>query len=261
MNCGLLEICKYEINELLKKGLIRKGSSPWSYAAFYVENATEKERCVPRLVINYKPLNKVLQWIRYPIPYKHDLIQRIRGSQVYSKFDMKFGFWQIQIKEENRYKTAFATPFGHYEWNVMPFGLKNAPSEFQKIMNEIFLPYTSFIIVYIYDVLIFLQNIDQHWKHSNIFHKVIIQNGLVVFARKMKLFQTNIQFLGYKIQHDQVLPVTRVIEFDDKFPNEIKEKKQLQRFLGCLNYVSDFYEVLAKDRKILIEMLKKNPPA
>jgi hypothetical protein len=57
------------------------------------------------------------------------------------------------------------------------------------------------------------------------------------------------------------LPVTRVIEFDDKFPNEIKEKKQLQRFLGCLNYVLDFYEVLAKDRKILIEMLKKNPPA
>jgi hypothetical protein len=77
----------------------------------------------------------------------------------------------------------------------------------------------------------------------------------------MKLFQTNIQFLGYKIQHEQVLPVTRVIEFDDKFANEIKEKKQLQRFLGCLNYVSDFYEVLAKDRNILNERLKKNPPA
>jgi hypothetical protein len=75
---------------------------------------------------------------------------------------MKSGFWQIQIKEEDRYKTAFTTPFGRYEWNVMPFGLKNAPSEFQKIMNEIFLPYTSFIIVYIDDVLIFSQDIDQH---------------------------------------------------------------------------------------------------
>jgi cysteinyl-tRNA synthetase len=74
MNSRLLEICKSEINELLKKGLIRKSSSPWSCAAFYVENAVEKERGVPRLVINYKPLNKIFQWIRYPIPYKHDLI-------------------------------------------------------------------------------------------------------------------------------------------------------------------------------------------
>jgi hypothetical protein len=92
MNSRLLEICKSEINELLKKGLIRKSSSPWSCAAFYVENAVEKERGVPRLVINYKPLNKIFQWIRYPIPYKHDLIRRIQGSKVYSKFYMKSGF-------------------------------------------------------------------------------------------------------------------------------------------------------------------------
>jgi hypothetical protein len=67
--------------------------------------------------------------------------------------------------------------------------------------------------------------------------------------------------LGYKIQHDQVLPVTQMIKFADKFPDEIKENKQLQRFLGCLNYVSDFYKALAKDGKILTERLKKNPPA
>jgi hypothetical protein len=261
MNSRILEICKQEIKNLLDKGLIRKSSSPWSCAAFYVENAAEKERGVPRLVINYKPLNKVLQWIRYPIPYKHDLIRRIQGSKIYSKFDMKSGFWQVQIKEEDRYKTAFTTPFGHYEWNVMPFGLKNAPSEFQKIMNEIFLPFTSFIIVYIDDVLIFSQDVDQHWKHLNIFYKIIVQNGLVVSAKKMKLFQTNVQFLGYKIQYDRVQPVARVIEFAEKFPDEIKDKTQLQRFLGCLNYVSDFYKDLAKDRKILTERLKKKPPA
>ena len=107
---------------------------------FYVKNAVEKIRGVPRLVINYKPLNKVLQWIRSPISNKQDLIKRIQGSRIYSKFDMKSRFWQIQIKEEDRYKTNFTTPFGHYEWNVMPFGLKNVPSKFQKIMNEIFSP-------------------------------------------------------------------------------------------------------------------------
>ena len=68
---------------------------------------------------------------------------------VYSKFDMKLGFWQVQIKEQNRYKTAFTVPFDHYEWNVMPFSLKNVPSDFQNIMNEIFNSHFQFIIVYI----------------------------------------------------------------------------------------------------------------
>ena len=155
MNQRLLEICKKEITDLQEKRLIRPSSSPWSCATFYVENAAELERGVPRLVINYKPLNKVLRWIRFPIPNKQDLIKRTQGAIVFSKFDLKSGFWQIQIKDEDRYKTAFTVPFRHFEWNVMPFGLKNAPSEFQKIMNEIFNPYTSFCIVYNDDVLIF----------------------------------------------------------------------------------------------------------
>jgi hypothetical protein len=82
------------------------------------------------LVINYKPLNDVLEWIRYHIPNRKDLVSRLNDALVFSKFDMKSRFWQIQICDQDRYKTAFTTPFGHYEWNVMPFGLKNAPSEF-----------------------------------------------------------------------------------------------------------------------------------
>ena len=110
----------------------------------------------------------------------------------YSKFDMKFGFWQIQIQESDRYKTTFNVPFGKYEWNVMSFGLKNAPSEFQKIMNDIFNPYSKFIIVYIDDVLIFSQNIDQHFKHIQTFINIIRQNGLAVSKSKINLFQTRI---------------------------------------------------------------------
>ena len=115
MNQRLLEICIQEIKELQEKNLIRPSSSPWSCAAFYVENTVELERGVPRLVINYKPLNKVLQWIRYPIPNKQDLIKRTQGAKIFSKFDIKSGFWQIQIKEEDRYKTTFTVPFGHFE--------------------------------------------------------------------------------------------------------------------------------------------------
>ena len=261
MNKELLDYCKQEIESLLSKGLIRRSRSPWSCAAFYVMNQAEKERGAPRLVINYKPLNKALQWIRYPLPNKRDLLNRLYDSRVFSKFDMKSGFWQIQIKEEDRYKTTFTVPFGHNEWNVMPFGLKNAPSEFQRIMNDILNPYSSFTIVYIDDVLVFSKSIDEHFKHLNTFLHVVKKNGLVVSSTKMKLFQTKIRFLGHDIYQQTIKPINRSIEFADKFPDEIKEKTQLQRFLGCLNYISDFFPKLRQLCKPLFQRLRKDPPA
>jgi hypothetical protein len=145
-----------------------------------------------------------LEWIRYPIPSKQDLINPLSNLVIFSKFDLKSGFWQIQIHEKDKYKTAFTTPFGHYEWNVMPFGLKNASSEFQNIMNEIFNPFSKFYIVYIDDVLIFSKSIDEHWKHLNSFLSIIKINGLVVSSSKIKLFQTKIRFLGYNIYQGKI---------------------------------------------------------
>ncbi|PKI58298.1 hypothetical protein CRG98_021304 [Punica granatum] len=97
---------------------------------------------------------------------------------------MKLGFWQIQIIEKDKYKIAFTVSFGQYEWNVMPFGLKNAPSEFQKIMNDIFGAYSDFIIVYIDNVLIFSKTIDSHFKHVKHFMRITSKNGLTVSPTK-----------------------------------------------------------------------------
>ena len=167
MSQELMDFCRTEIENLFSKNIIRKSKSPWSCSAFYVQKNAKIERGIPRLVINYKPLNKVLEWVRYPIPNKRDLVNRLSKAIVFSKFDMESGFWQVQIREFDRYKTTFTTPFGHYKWNVMPFGLKNAPSEFQNIMNEIFNPFSNHYIVYIDDVLIYSESIDQHQKHLN----------------------------------------------------------------------------------------------
>jgi hypothetical protein len=95
MSQETMEFCRNEIEDLLRKGIIRKSKSPWSCSAFYVQKNVELERVAPRLVINYKPLNKVLEWIKYPIPNKRDLINRLSRSMIFSKFDMKIGFWQI----------------------------------------------------------------------------------------------------------------------------------------------------------------------
>ena len=173
------------------------------------QQQAEKERGVPRLVINYKPLNKVLKWIRYLIPIRQDLLKRITLAKVFSKFDMKSGFWQIQIHPVDCYKTAFNVPFEQFQWNVMPFGLKNAPPEFQKIMNDIFNQYQEFTIVYIDDVLVFSNTVDQHFKHLRVFLNVIKSNGLVVSQPKIKLFETKIRFLGYEINQGIIKPIQR----------------------------------------------------
>ncbi|RVW91440.1 polyprotein [Vitis vinifera] len=246
MNKDLLSYCEKEIQDLMDKKLIRKSKSPWSCSAFYVQKQAELERGTPRLVINYKPLNDVLRWIRYPIPNKKDLLQRLGKSKVFSKFDMKSGFWQIQIAEKDRYKTAFVVPFGHYEWNVMPFGLKNAPSEFQNIMNEIFNQFSDFIIVYIDDVLIYSDSVEQHWKHLNRFIELLRSNGLSLSATKINLFQTKSKIPRSSYSPRNIHPHSKINEFADKFPDEIKDKKQLQRFLGSLNYVSDFIQDLSQ---------------
>jgi hypothetical protein len=91
----------------------------------------------------------------YPIPNKSSLVTRIAGAKIFSKFDLKSGFWQVAIHEKDKFKTAFNVPAGHYEWNVMPFGLKNAPAKFQRVMDDTLKPYFDWLIVYIDDILSF----------------------------------------------------------------------------------------------------------
>lgn len=172
---------------------------------------------------------------------------------------MKYDFWQMQIAEEDMNKNAFTIPFGHYEWSVIPFGLKNVSSEFQNIMNDIFSPYISFCIVYIDNVLIFSKDVEQHFKHINALINGVKRADLVISAKKIKLFQTEIRFLGHIIKEGTIFPIDRIIAFAGKFPDEIKEKTQLQRFLGSLNCIADFYKDLAKDAKPLFERLRTNP--
>ena len=142
----------------------------------------------------------------------------------------------------------------------MSFGLKNAPSEFQNIMNDIFNSFSHFTIVYIDDILVYSSSIDEHGKHLYLFLETIKRNGLVVSAKKIKLFQTKVRFLGYDISEGQIHPIDRVIQFVDKFPDVITDKTQLQRFLGSLNYVANFYKDMRKQCKPLFDRLQNNHP-
>ena len=118
----------------------------------------------------------------------------------------------------------------------------------------------KFSIVYLDDVLIFQKNINEHKEHLEEFIKIIKENGLVVSKKKIKIFQTKIQFLGYEIYQGTITPIQRSLEFTNKSPKEIKEKQQLQRFLGCVNYIANFILNIRIICAPLYARLRKNPP-
>ena len=119
-------------------------------------------------------------------------------------------------------------------------------------------PFSNFIIVYIDDVLIYSIFVEEHWKHLNRFIQTIKENGLSLSASKINLLQTKIRFLGYHIYQETITPTQRSFQFVDKFPNEIKDKKQLQHFLGSLNYVLEFLKDISQLCAQLRQRLKKN---
>ena len=119
-------------------------------------------------------------------------------------------------------------------------------------------PFSNFIIVYIDDVLIYSTFVEEHWKHLNRFVQIVKENGLSLSASKINLFQTKIRFLGYHIYQETITPTQRSFQFADKFPNEIKDKKQLQHFLGSLNYVLEFLKNISQLCAQLRQRLKKN---
>lgn len=126
-------------------------------------------------------------------------------------------------------------------------------------MNDIYNPYSEFCIVYIDDVLIFSQTIDQHLKHLKTFYLATRKAGLAISSSKVSLFQIKIKFLGHYISKGTITPIERSLAFADKFPDKILDKPQLQRFLGSLNYVFDFCPNINRMSKPLHDRLKKNP--
>ena len=158
---------------------------------------------------------------------------------------MKSGYYQIQIEERDRHKTTFTCPAGFYQWNVVPFGLKNAPSYFQKRMDSIFGQY-DFIVSYIDDILIYSKSEEQHIKHLKIFLDEVRKHGIVLSEKKMKLFQNGIEFLGIYIERGKIQMQPHVLTKVVDFPDQLSDVKSVQRFLGVLNYVHKYIPRLSE---------------
>ena len=215
-----------------------------------VRNRNEINREKTRMVVNYKQLNDNTIFDGYFLPNKETLIHKTRGKKIHSKFDCKSGFYQIKMAERSKPLTAFSTPQGHYEWNVLPFGLKNASQIFQRKMEDIFKEY-DFIHVYVDDMFISSKNPDQHLKQLEKCIDLCISNGNGLFRNKTIIGEPKIDFLGLIIDYEGIELQTHILEKIKNFLEKISDRKQLQRFLGILNYAKGFIENLAKLRKPL----------
>ncbi|GKA11923.1 putative reverse transcriptase domain-containing protein [Tanacetum coccineum] len=137
---------------------------------------------------------------RYPLPRIDDLFDQLQGSSVYSKIDLRSGYHQLRVREEDIPKTAFRTRYGHYEFQVMPFGLTNAPAVFMDLMNRVCKPYLDkFVIVFIDDILIYSKNKQEHKEHLKLILELLKKEELYAKFSKCEFWIPKVQFLGHVI--------------------------------------------------------------
>ncbi|GJY62735.1 putative reverse transcriptase domain-containing protein, partial [Tanacetum coccineum] len=185
-----------QLQELSDKGFIRPSSWPWGAPVLFVK----KKDGLFRMCIDYRELNKLTVKNRYPLPRIDDLFDQFQGSSIYSKIDMRSGYHQLRVREQDIPKTAFRTRYGHYQFQVMPFGLTNAPAVFMDLMNRVCKPYLDkFVIVFIDDILIYSKDKREHEEHLKAILELLKKEKLYAKFSKCEFWIPKVQFLGHVI--------------------------------------------------------------
>jgi hypothetical protein len=187
MSTPELQELKMQLKELLDLGLIRPSVSPWGAPVIFIR----KKDGSWRLCIDYRQLNKATIKNQYPLPRIDDLFDQMKGATVFSKIDLRSGYHQLRIKEDDVPKTAFKTRFGHYEFTVLPFGLTNAPGVFMSLMNGVFREYLDkFVQVFIDDILIYSRTTEEHDEHLRLVLQCLREHKLYGKLSKCSFYQS-----------------------------------------------------------------------
>jgi hypothetical protein len=225
------------LEENLKSGRIRSSKSPMASAFFFIK----KKDGSLRPVQDYRKLNEMTIKNRYPLPLISELVNKLRGAKYFTKLDIQWGYNNVRIKEGDEWKAAFRTNRGLYEPLVIFFGLTNSPATFQTMMNDILrdLINEGKVIVYLDDILIFTEDLEEHRRLVRRVLQVLQDNRLYLKPEKCDFEKTEIEYLGVIISHNLMkmdpVKIKGVMEWPE--PSTVK---QVQAFLGFTNFYQRF---------------------
>ena len=243
-----------ELQELKELGIIEDTNSSWAAPIVLVK----KKDGTIRLCIDFRMLNQVAERSSFPLPKINEIFAALQGMRFFSSLDLAKGFWQIKIAEEDRHKTAFITPYGQYQFNRLPFGLNSAPGAFQAIMTRVLgdLLWIN-CVVYVDDILIFTETFEEHLEVIDKVLTRLEKANLKIKLEKCEFARTQLHYLGHVINSLGIATDPQKVEAVKNWapPNNVKE---LEQFLGTVNYYSKFIPEYSNMAAPLFKLKKKN---
>ena len=258
------QIIDAEVKKMLDDNIIQPSKSPYASNLLLVRKPDPSSAggVKNRVCASFVQLNKQTIKDSYPLPNIQVIFDKIGRSKWFTTMDLLNGFWQVIIKPEHRYKTAFITSRGLYEFVVMAFGLCNAPATFQRLMDTVIKPeYRTFIETYIDDVIIHSTSFDDHLQHLDVLLSTLREHKLVVKLSKCKFAQLQVKFLGHIISEAQLRPNPESVEAVLKWqrPTQGSNKvKAIRGFLGMVGWYRKFIPNFATIARPLFDLTKKN---
>eukprot|EP00253_Pinus_taeda_P032583 PITA_32583 len=244
---------RMQLQELLDKNYIRPSVSPWGAPVLFVK----KKDGTFRMCIDYRQLNKLTIKNKYPLPRIDELFDQVKGMTVFSKIDLRSGYHQIRIKDEDIAKTAFRTRYGHYEFVVLPFGLTNAPATFMCLMNSIFHQYLDrFVLIFIDDILVYSRTMEEHQEHLRKVLQTLWEHQLYAKFSKCDFFKEEIQYLGHVITKEGIAVDPEKIKAIMDWPI-LKDVADVRSFMGLAGYYRRFVEGFSKVAFPITSLQKK----
>ena len=241
-----------KIQEMAEHNIIRKSSSPWSSPIVIVK----KKDGAMRMCIDFRKLNEVTRKDTYPLPRIDSMLDKLGQSTIFTTLDLQSGYWQIEVEEEDKPKTAFTTGFDLWEFNVLPFGLTGAPATFQRCMNFILMD-AEHAMVYIDDIIIYSPNFSGHLRDIEGVLRRLRKANLKVKPSKCEFARASVKFLGHIVCAEGIKPdpanTAKVRNLTA--PSTVKE---VQQFLGLASYYRKFIKGFAGIAAPLHELVKKD---